>query len=263
MDIVLEDVRRLVEAGAEHVSFGDPDFLNGPTHAFAIAEALHAEHPGLGYDVTAKVEHLRDPATLDRLESTGCLLITTAVESVDDRALEALDKGHDRADVEALARRFAGRTTGLAPTFVPFNPWTTREGYRDLLATIARLGLVDAVAPVQLAIRLLLPAGSRLLDHPDVKAIAGSFEAEALAHPWKHPDPAIDRLQHGVEGLVGAAGERSRTEIFARVWELAHAPGPAPSIPEAGIELPPAPRMSENWYCCAEPTRDQLEALPA
>ena len=35
MDIVLADIRQQVAAGAEHITFGDPDFLNGPTHARA------------------------------------------------------------------------------------------------------------------------------------------------------------------------------------------------------------------------------------
>src|SRR3984885_13060695 len=57
-DIVLEDIRRQVSAGAQHIIFGDPDFFNGPAHALAIVEALHREFPQLSYDVTIKIEHL-------------------------------------------------------------------------------------------------------------------------------------------------------------------------------------------------------------
>ena len=45
-EVVLEDIRRQVAAGAEHITFGDPDFFNGPTHAMRIVEALHREFPG-------------------------------------------------------------------------------------------------------------------------------------------------------------------------------------------------------------------------
>ena len=44
--------------GASHITFGDPDFFNGPTHARRIVEALHERHPAVTYDVTIKVEHL-------------------------------------------------------------------------------------------------------------------------------------------------------------------------------------------------------------
>jgi radical SAM superfamily enzyme YgiQ (UPF0313 family) len=57
-DVVLEDIRRQVAAGAEHISFGDPDFLNGPAHARRIVEAFHHEFPRITYDITAKIEHL-------------------------------------------------------------------------------------------------------------------------------------------------------------------------------------------------------------
>src|SRR5204863_9085193 len=35
-DVVLEDIRRQVGAGARHITFGDPDFFNGPGHAMAL-----------------------------------------------------------------------------------------------------------------------------------------------------------------------------------------------------------------------------------
>src|SRR6185436_14513920 len=58
LETVLADVRGQVQQGARHISFGDPDFLNGPTHAQRIARALHREFPELSLDFTAKVEHL-------------------------------------------------------------------------------------------------------------------------------------------------------------------------------------------------------------
>ncbi len=44
-DVVLDDIRQQIERGASHVTFGDPDFFNGPTHAMRIVETLHAEFP--------------------------------------------------------------------------------------------------------------------------------------------------------------------------------------------------------------------------
>ena len=77
-EVVLEDIRRQVAAGAQHITFGDPDFFNGVGHSMQIVETLHREHPGLSYDVTIKVEHL---LRQDELRRNGC-------EAVDVGALE-------------------------------------------------------------------------------------------------------------------------------------------------------------------------------
>src|SRR6266446_6020044 len=169
-EVVLEDIRRQVAAGAEHITFGDPDFFNGIGHALAIVEGLHREHPHLTYDVTIKIEHLRKHRKhLARLRDTGCLFVTSAVESVDDEVLALLEKGHTRADFLAVVKDFRALGLILQPTFVPFTPWTTLDGYLDLLRVLAEEGLEENVAPIQLGIRLLIPAGSRLLELQDVR----------------------------------------------------------------------------------------------
>src|SRR5256885_270567 len=104
-DVVLEDVRQQVAAGAQHISFGDPDFFNGIRHAMELVEAFHREFPDVTYDVTIKIEHLRKyEQHLTRLRDTGCLFVISAVESVDDEILERLDKGHTREDFLYVAR---------------------------------------------------------------------------------------------------------------------------------------------------------------
>jgi hypothetical protein len=260
IDAVLEDVRRQVEAGAEHISFGDPDFFNGPTHARRLVEQLAQRHPHLTYDVTIKIEHLlRHRELLPLLRGTGCLMVTSAVESVDDRILEHLRKGHTRADfVEAVGLcRQAGLT--LAPTFVPFSPWTTIEGYQDLLQTLEDLDLVEAVAPIQLAIRLLVTAESRLLELDDIRAAIAPFDPQSLTYPWRHQDPQVDLLQRDVMSIVGAAGASSRSALFARISARARGgDGASGSCCEAGGRAPASTRpfMTEAWYCCAEPGAD-------
>ena len=178
-DVVLADVAAQVAAGAEHITFGDPDFFNGPTHALRIVEALHAAHPALTYDVTIKVEHLLGHRELlPRLRDTGCLFVTSAIESLDDRVLALLEKGHTRRDFfEAVALCRAGGLT-IVPTFVAFHPWLSLEGYCDLLDVLADLDLVRHVAPIQLAIRLLIPEGSRLLELEEVRRLVGAFDPE-------------------------------------------------------------------------------------
>ena len=250
-EVVLDDIRRQVESGARHVTFGDPDFWNAIGHAMPLVRALHAEFPDLSYDVTIKVEHLKRHAEhLPGLRDTGCVLVTTAVEAVDDAILEALDKGHTRADFEwvVIACRAAG--IALQPTFVPFTPWTTPAGYRELLATLADLGLVEHVAPIQLAIRLLVPAGSRLLEREDVRGWVRAFDPASLVHPWTHPDPAVDALQARVHAGVhdAAAAGVDRATAFARVWRVAHDECEAVRSGN-DFRRAPVPYLTEPWYC--------------
>ena len=257
--VVLADIRQQVAAGAEHISFGDPDFFNGPTHALRIVEAMHAEHPQLTFDATIKVEHLLGHrAHLPTLRDAGCLFITSAVEAVDDAILSRLRKNHTTADFETAAALMREAGIALAPTFVAFTPWTTLAGYRDLLERIAALGLVASVPPVQLSIRLLIPDGSRLLELPEVRELVDPFDRSLLGWPWRHPDSRVDRLQARIAALAEGERGQSREEIFAQAWRLAHAAlgESAPTLPRDLGEA--IPRHSEPWYCCAEPTGEQL-----
>jgi radical SAM superfamily enzyme YgiQ (UPF0313 family) len=268
-EIVLEDIRRQVAAGAQHITFGDPDFFNGPLHGLAVVEALHREWPDLTYDVTIKVEHLlQQEKYLPRLRESGCLFVTSAVESVDDAILARLDKGHTRADFLAVLERFRDVGLVLQPTFVPFSPWTTLEGYRELLAVIAANDLVEHVAPIQLGIRLLIPAGSRLLELEEVRGNIGAFDAAALFYPWRHSDARLDALAERVQDLAnqGDALKQTRSETFAQIWRAAAAvagEGVAAPVwqPPAGQSRAAIPHFTEPWYCCAEPTRDQFVSI--
>lgn len=262
-EVVLEDARRQVEAGAQHITFGDPDFFNGPGHAMALVEAFHAEFPNVTYDATIKVEHLRKHADkLPRLAETGCLFVTTAVEAVNDGVLEKLDKGHTRQDfIEVVAAaREAGLT--LSPTFIPFLPWTTPESFLDLLELLAELDLIENVAPIQLSIRLLIPQGSRILELPEMAGYLGPYDPEKLSYAWTPGDPRTDALQARVRDAV-QAGEREgagRRAVFQHLWEIAHAAchRQAPPLPPTRRDTRPVPAMSEPWYCCAEPSEEQL-----
>jgi len=269
-EIVLADIRQQVAAGARHITFGDPDFFNGPTHGLEIVRALHREFPGVTYDVTIKIEHLLSHAALlPELRDTGCLFVTSAVESVDDAILERLDKGHTRADFLRVAQNF--RELGLVqqPTFVPFTPWTTLSGYRDLLRVIAENDLVANVPPIQLAIRLLIPAGSRLLELPEVQKLVEPFDRAGLAYPWRNGDPRVDIFGRRVQQIVeqGEAAKLGRAQIFAAIWNAAAETDGISSDAEASTWQPPTgaraaiPHFDEPWYCCAEPAREQFVSI--
>jgi radical SAM superfamily enzyme YgiQ (UPF0313 family) len=250
-EVVLADIAAQAAAGAEHITFGDPDFFNGPTHAMRIVETMHEAHPSLTYDVTIKIEHLlRQAPLVPRLAATGCLFVTSAVESIDDRVLAALQKGHTRDDFVSavdLCRR-AGLT--LVPTFVAFHPWLTMAGYCELLDTIEALDLIDHVAPIQLAIRLLVTEGSRLLELAEVRRVVGPFSPKTLTYPWSHQDPRVDELHTDVASLVGSRLTSDRAQVFEAISAIAHerAAIPRPD-PRPARQRSTVPYLNEPWYC--------------
>ena len=254
-EVVLEDVRQQVAAGAEHITFGDPDFFNGVGHALAIIEALHREFTRLTYDVTVKIEHLRKQKKhLPALRDTGCLFVTSAVESLDDEVLAKLEKGHTRADFCEVVRAFRELGLVLQPTFVPFTPWTTLRSYLELLRFLRENELAENVAPIQLAIRLLIPAGSRLLELNEVQRIVGAFEAAALAYPWRNPDPRVDALCEEIQEIVSASEKlkRPRRAIFEQIWEAAQGAADIEAETRAEpvlVSRAAIPYLNEPWYC--------------
>ncbi len=264
-EVVLEDIRRQVAAGAQHISFGDPDFFNGIGHALEIIKLLHEEFPTITYDVTIKIEHLKKyPEHLATLRDTGCLFVISAVESVDNGFLEILDKGHTREDFLAVVESFRELGMTLHPTFVPFSPWTTMEGFLDLLRVIHDENLMENVAPIQFGIRLLIPAGSRLLELPEVKSFVGEFDAQLLVFPWKHNDSRMDALSAEIQEIAAScdAQKLSRTAAFGKIWQAAHAAAGvvAPALTEKRSPVA-VPFLSEPWYCCAEPTPAQFVSI--
>jgi len=254
-EVVLADIRQQVATGARHITFGDPDFFNGIGHAIPLVEALHREFPGVTYDATIKVEHLLKHADcIAKLRDTGCLFVTSAVESVDDEVLEKFEKNHTRADFLRVVELFREAGLALQPTFVPFTPWTTLEGYCELLETLREQNLAENVAPIQLAIRLLIPAGSRLLELEEVRRGVGPFDEAALVYPWKHADTRVDRLCERVQEIVhsGEKMGQSRTRIFERVEDAAFASaggGITRSALPALAARATIPYLNEPWYC--------------
>jgi len=268
-DIVAEDARAQIAAGARHIDFGDPDFLNGPKHALRVARALHAEHPAVTFSFTAKIEHIvRHEALFPELASLGAVFVISAVESLSDRVLAALAKGHRAADVPralAIVRR-AG--ISLRPTLVAFTPWTTVEDYLALCRFIRDNDLEAEVDPVQLSLRLLVPPGSLLLAAGDIAPYLGPLDEQAASYRWTHPDPRVDRLEADVSALVEAAtaaGE-APAATFARIHRLAAVAAGIDGALEVGTgearaHRPAPPHLTEAWFCCAQPTRRQLGAV--
>ncbi len=251
VETVLADLAWQIAAGATHVTFGDPDFLNGPTHALRVARALAERHPGTTFDFTAKIEHLvREAAAVSELAGLGAIFVTSAVESLSDRVLAKLDKGHSRADVFRAFELCTAAGLALRPSLVPFTPWSTLDDYLELLEIFDARGWLAQLDPVQLSIRLLVPPGSLLEGDPELPATV--LDEAALTWRWAHPDPRMDRLQERVARTVeeGAARRDDPLEVVARVRSLALA---AAGRAHAHVARPfsgrRAPRLTESWFC--------------
>jgi radical SAM superfamily enzyme YgiQ (UPF0313 family) len=253
-ETVLADARAQVEAGARHITFGDPDFFNGPRHGLRIARALRQDYPRLTFDATIKVEHLlQHRALLPELSELGFIFVVSAVESLSPAVLKCLKKGHTRADVEEALALLDDAGIAMRPSLLPFTPWTTMADYLELLAFFAERDLLEHVDPVHFSIRLLVPPGSALLDDPESARWCGELDEEAFTYRWRSPDPRLDDTQRAVAAIVerGAAGNEAAPTTFARIWDAAHhlAGMHGTPLPSPRERRATPPRLTESWFC--------------
>ena len=271
VDAVLADVDALVAAGAGHVRFADPDFLNRPSQALAVARGLHAAHGHLTFDATIKVSHLlRQRDVVAELAGLGLIFVVSAFESTSDVVLRRLHKGHTAADASRAVVELRRCGVEIRPSFLPFTPWTNRQDLVDIVDFVAAHDLVENVDPVQYSMRLLIPPGSLLLDGDDpvLDRCLGDLDADSLGYRWTADDARLDELQVALaeRGEAAAASAEPVEVTYAAVRQLvfdylerqdAGRPEPAVAPGPAGYR----PRLSEPWFCCAEPTRRQLAGI--
>ncbi|NUM44001.1 MAG: radical SAM protein [Anaerolineales bacterium] len=256
VETVLADIRQQVEMGAEHITFGDPDFLNGPTHALRIARALHAEFPGLTFDFTTKVEHiLQHRALFPEFRALGALFVISAFESLSTETLIRLRKGHTPAELDTALNILHAADLPVQPTFVAFTPWTTLDDYLKMLNWVRTRGVVNYVPVVQYAIRLLIPPKSELLTDPDTARWLGPLDPENFSYTWAHPDPRMDTLYQEISALAERMAEQfadtDPCTAFEAIERVAYALAGQAAPPRLGRAhlLPPPPRLTEDWFC--------------
>ena len=250
---VLADIDQQVSMGAQHITFGDPDFFNAVPHSLAIVRQMHSRHPALTFDATIKVEHLLEHAhLLPQLPDLGCVFVTSAFESVDDALLARLDKGHTRADMERALALAARTGVTLRPTWLAFTPWTSLEDFQALLHFVRDQNLVSNVPAVQYALRLLLPPGSPLLDDTRALGVLGEFDAERLTYTWTHPDPRMEALHARLADLAAddATANVDASQSFTKIYALAsQALGRNDAEPARPHAHRPVPGLTEAWFC--------------
>lgn len=268
-DVVLADIDQLVDAGATHITFGDPDFLNGVQHSRRVVAAMHERHPELTFDCTTKVELiLRHQDLWPELAEAGCLFVVSAFETTNAEILTILDKGHTRADMEMATQVLRAQNIEVRPSLLPFTPWTTLGDMVDLMDFVADLDLIGNVDPVHYSIRLLVPEGSLLLDQPAMAPHLGRYVSERLSYEWTAADPRTDLLQQRIAQTVeqAAAVDQPIALTYTQVRQIVHEASGLdtshdPLTPSVAHTAQARPRLSEAWFCCAEPTELQLEPL--
>jgi len=278
-DVVLADIAHLVAAGAQHITFGDPDFLNGPGHSLAIVRQMHDRFPDLTFDITAKVEHLiKQQRLLAELRQLGCLFIISAFESLSNTILGHLDKGHTSADAHRALQLVHDTGIALRPTWVAFTPWTTLDDYQAMLDFVVQYRLIHHIDSVQYTIRLLIPPGSRLLSQPAIRPYLTHLVPEHFMVRWRHSDPRMDALHTALTQVVEHAteAEEDAVTIFGRIRQTVSAfsrghtdlepltaEAARATLPWQTTQGKPAPRLTEAWFCCAEPTEGHVRLLEA
>ena len=253
-DTVLEDVARLVDAGAEHVTFGDPDFFNGVHHGMRVLRDVNVRYPDLTFDLTIKVEHLLEHRDhLPELVKRNVLFVTSAFESTNDDVLALLDKGHTRADMVQLLTFARSAGLDIHPSWLPFTPWTAAPDLADIFSFIDQFDLFEVTEPIQLAIRLLIPRGSLVLDIPGISDMLGPYDDASLTYPWSSPDPVVDSLQRQISGRAEQAVEQGESleATLISMWTMAL---DAAGVVDASPQIPAGaivgrPRLTEPWFC--------------
>lgn len=267
-DVVVADVARLVAGGARHITFGDPDFLNGPHHSLRVVRAVHERFPQLTFDCTTKVEHvLAHRGVWREMAAAGCLFVVSAFECLNDDILARLDKGHTAVQAAEAVQILRAHGIETRPSWLPFTPWTSLQDVADIVDFVARHDLVPNVDPVQYSIRLLVPLGSLLLG--DDQLSLGPYDPELLSYAWLSPDARVDALQARLASIAeeaAATGETAGTTYLRIRRATAEAMGAAADDDAAPVLVAAGagegrPRLTEPWFCCAEPTAGQFGPL--
>ena len=252
LDNVMADVAALVAMGARHVTFGDPDFLNAPRYAMDVLGEANTSFPDLTFDLTVKVEHMLEHADLwPVMAESNVVFVVSAFETTNDEVLEALDKGHTAGDMAKAADIVRHSGIQLRPSWMPFTPLTELGDVGDIFDFLVQMDLLATVDPVQLSIRLLIPDGSLILGSKMAPFI-GDYDGDALTYRWAARDSRVDDLQVNLSSIAEDGGTDQRGTI-TEMWSKVRPGVPAPEW----TRIQPT-RLTESWFCCAEPTTRQL-----
>jgi len=252
LENVMSDISALVEMGARHVTFGDPDFLNAPRYAMDVLREVNTAFPELTFDLTVKVEHILEHQDLwPEVARRNVVFVVSAFETTNEHVLRVLDKGHTADDMARATRVIRGAGIQVRPSWLPFTPLTDSGDLAEIFDFLVELDLLATVDPVQLSIRLLIPDGSLILAS-EMAPFVEDYDPDALTYRWRARDPRVDDLQTRL-AVVAEEGDTDQRASINEMWSVVKPGAPAPVWPE----VQPT-RLTESWFCCAEPTTRQL-----
>lgn len=255
LETVLADVATLASMGASHITFGDPDFLNAPRYAMDVLREVNSAFPELTFDLTVKVEHvLQHEQIWSEVAQRNVLFVVSAFETTNELVLAALDKGHTAADMADATRLLRRSGVVVRPSWMPFTPLSRVEDVANIFEFLDEMSLIGTVDPVQLSIRLLIPDGSLILDS-EMARFVGDYDGVALTYRWRAEDQRVEQLQTRLAAIAEAEADDARAALSA-MWGAVKPGSAFPAWPELQ-----APRLTESWFCCAEPTTRQLQTI--
>jgi|TARA_B110000263_G_scaffold249792_1_gene268566 radical SAM superfamily enzyme YgiQ (UPF0313 family) len=257
---ILKDVDNLIKIGAEHFTFGDPDFFNAPKHSLDIASSIKKKYPHITFDATIKVEHILEHKDLiKKLKDMGFLFIISAFESTNNHVLNKLEKGHLFNDMQLAIDICKSSNLIIKPTWIPFTPWMQFSDYPVLINFIIKNDLMNLISPVQYGIRLLIPKLSTLVSQLNEDGISITYSKEKLTYEWDHLDPNVDILFEEITNLINKDinTEELSTNFFDDIYNLVQSKTNNSMLPYQIINHETV-GSTEDWYCCAEPTNRQI-----
>ena len=259
---IITDVTNQVEDGAKHISFNDPDFFNGPKHALKILQLLNEKHPSITYDSTIKVEHiLKYPDYFQELKNLNMLFVISAFETTNDHVLNILQKNHSSNDLNKAVELSLENNIDIRPTWMPFSPWTEQNDLISIIKLIENYKLRETVDPIQLTIKLLIPKNSLILKRPEMEENLLNYDPASFSYAWKYKFPNIDNIQNELFTYVlQHESENEYTQYLGLVDILESHTGETLLNPEKYNQRI-VPKLSETWFCCAEPNKIQLDRI--
>ena len=259
---IITDVTNQVEEGAKHISFNDPDFFNGPKHALKILQLLNEKHPSITYDSTIKVEHiLKYPDYFQELKNLNMLFVISAFETTNDHVLNILQKNHSFNDLNKAVELSLENKIDIRPTWMPFSPWTEQNDLISIIKLIENYKLRETVDPIQLTIKLLVPKNSLILKRPEMKEYLLDYDPASFSYAWQYKFPNIDNIQNELFTYVLQHESENEYAQYLGLVDILESHTNETLLNSEKYSQRIVPKLSETWFCCAEPNKIQLDRI--
>ena len=262
LEKIISDVENQVNQGAKHISFNDPDFFNGPIHALKILESLNKKFPTITYDSTIKVEHIiKYKKYFKELSSLNMVFVISAFETTNDLVLSILEKNHTSNDLNTSIEISQDFGIDVRPTWMPFSPWTELNDLSSIVKLIEKYELRETVDPIQLTIKLLIPKHSLIIKKPEINKYLGNYEKNSLSFKWEYENNDVEKLQSSLFDFILHNSELDEHKQYLGMVNIIEKFTDTELLKNSTYDFKNVPKLSETWFCCAEPSKIQLDRI--